>query len=236
VLTRSLVRITEKINLSVTQVQHCAQAAFSGVSSIPITSGQSYTANNMLILFIRCGGTTVSSITDSQGNTYSKVTGARWGASSARDAEVWSCSVSTSGVANPVITFAATSTMASYVTVAEYASPVGGVGCAATAIGNANTDNPVLSGITSVWEGSMLIANLWDSNDSLSSSLAIPNGWTIDTNLCINNVGGGSGWANIQMYNSYPMTAPDGRFGFQWVLTTPTTIDDWAMDLVVVTL
>ena len=187
-----------------------------------------------IVLFVRFGGATISSVTDNQAggsNTYTSVVGpTQWGvAPEATDrwAQVFLArNISGGGKLTITVTLSAASTHDIYLAAIEYSGvdPVNPVNATAYGTGTVSANGaPVTGNLATKVANTKLVATSWDSNEPYTST---GNGVGYATDSAAGNpsISGGSGWANLTEDRSaasvgtWNATARSMRAVDQWVI------------------
>jgi hypothetical protein len=211
--------------MSFSIVQQATAYASAGSGAISFLFPNNMSSGNHCLVFIRCGGTDsqlgqikVSGIATNAG--YQVVRQDVWGHSPGatdRDSEIWIGS-SISGQKNLEIALNGNSTYGVFVTAYEISGTLT-THLSTTNKGQGGTVQT--NGVTTTAATSRVIAFLWDSNDSLSSSM-VPSGWTEETAAEQPSQALGSGNVNSVIHQDQTST---GTYSATW--TNTSTVDAW---------
>jgi hypothetical protein len=208
---------------------------FTGNSSGTVSFSTASAAGDTILLFLRFGGATISSVTDSQtggSNIYSSVLGpTAWGFApnvTDRWAQVFVAKNITGGSRLTItVTLSGSSTHDIYMAALEYSGvdPVNPVNATAYGTGPYGT-SPATSNLTTTVPNVKLVATGWDSNESYTST-SNGSGYTTDAAAGVPSISGGTGWANLTEDQTAAIAGT-------WKATTKSTraVDDWAIQLI----
>jgi hypothetical protein len=208
---------------------------FTGNSSGTVTFSTASAAGDTIMLFLRFGGATVTSITDNQpggSNIYSSVLGpTQWGVApnvTDRWAQVFVAKNITGGSRLTItLSLSGSSTHDIYIAAVEYSGvdPVNPVNATASGTGTLGT-NPATANLTTTVANTKLVTTSWDSNESYTPT-SNGTGYTTDAAAGVPSISGGTGWANLTEDET---AAAAGT----WNATTKSTraVDDWVIHLI----
>lgn len=218
-------------------VQSAPGEAVVGSTSATFSFGAPSQPGDTIILFTRFGGTTISSITDTQSggsNTYTSMLGPTpWGVapeSTDRWAQVFVAkNIPGGSILTITVKLAGTSTHDTYIAALEYSGvdPVNPVNATAVATGTVLQNGaPATGNLTTTVANAELVATSWDSNESYTAA-GNGAGYTTDTAVGIMSLAGGSGWPNLTEYRAAPTPG-------SWNATTSSQpkVDQWAIQLI----
>ncbi len=220
-----------------TLVQSAGNAVSAGNSSITAKFPIIARAEDTVIVFLRFGGTTVSTITDTQGNAYDPVTGPmQWGTtrggSTDRVAQVFVAKAIAGGALSVTANLAGSSTHGLYAVALEYSgvdttNPVN-----AFAVGNGTVSQngaPTTANMNTTVANTKLVATSWDSNDSYAANNN-GSGFQTIVSAAVPSVAGGAGWGNLTEDATAPTTG-----NWNASATTGPNLVDWAIQAVALT-
>jgi hypothetical protein len=212
------------------------------------------TRGNTILLFLRFGGATITSVTDNQprrSNTYTSVLGpTHWGVppgSTDRWAQVF-LAKNIAGGSRLTITviFSGSTTHDTYIAALEYAgvdpnNPVNGTAVGTGTVGANGA--PVTGDLTTTVANTKLVATSWDSNESYTAT-GNGSGYATDIAAGIASLSGGKGWPNLTedrtaaTAGTWNATASSQPAVVDWVIqlvalapiTTATVSDDVSGD------
>ena len=209
-----------------------------GSNSATVTFSAPSAPGNTIVVFVRFGGTTITSVTDNQpggSNAYGSVLGRTlWGSAGQgtvdRYAQVFVAKNITGGSTLAVtVHLAGNSTRAIYMTALEYSGvdQVNPVNATAFGTGTAGTNGaPLTANLTTTVSNAKLVATAWDSNESYTST-GNGSGYTTESSAAIPSINGGSGWANL----TEDRTAAAAGTWNATASSSPGVID-WAIQLI----
>jgi hypothetical protein len=208
-----------------------------GNSSGTVSFSAASAAGDTVVLFVRFGGTTISSVTDNQtggSNSYVSVLGpTAWGVApnvTDRSAQVFVVKNITGGSRLTIrVSLAGSSTHDIYMAALEYSGvdPVNPVNATALGTGTFGTDGaPTTPNLTTTVANTKLVATSWDSNESYTST-SNGSGYTTDSAAGVSSISGGTGWASLTEDRT---AAAAGT----WNATTKSTraVVDWVIHLI----
>src|SRR5467141_1932861 len=217
-------------------VQSAHGSSSTGNSSGTVTFSTPSAAGDTIVLFVRFGGTTISSVSDNQpggSNSYGSVLGPTpWGvapSSTDRSAQVFVAKDITGGSRLTItVTFSGSTTHNTYMAALEYSGvdPANPVNATAVGTGTVHVNGaPTTSNLTTTVANAKLVATSWDSNESYTST-GNGSGYTTDTAAGSPSLAGGSGWSNLTEDRTAAIAGT-------WNATASSTaVDDWAIQLI----
>jgi hypothetical protein len=219
-------------------VRSAPGASSGGNSSATAVFSAPSAPGNTMVVFLRFGGTTITSVTDNQpggSNTYNSVLGpSLWGTAAQgtvdRYAQVFVAKNIIGGSKLTItVRLAGNSTRAIYMTALEYSGvdPVNPVNATAFRTGTTATNGaPATANLTTTVSNAKLVATSWDSNESYIAS-GNGSGYTTESSAEIVSISGGSGWPNLTEDRT---AAAAGT----WNATASSlpAVRDWAIQLV----
>jgi hypothetical protein len=187
------------------------------------------------VLFVRFGGTTISSVTDNQSggsNTYNSVLGpTQWGIapnSTDRSGQVFVAkNIRGGSTLTLTVALAGSSTHDTYMVALEYSGvdPINPINATAVGTGT-NGRTPATANVTTTGANVKLVATSWDSNESYTST-GNGTGFTTDVSAGVVSLSGGSGWANL----TEDRTAPTAGTWNATASSSPA-VNDWVIQMV----
>ena len=191
-------------------------------------------AGDTIVLFVRFGGTTISSVTDNQAggsNNYVSVLGpTKWGVVpnvTDRWAQVFVAKNIRGGSRLTIkVSLAGSSTHDIYMAALEYSGvdPVNPINATASGVGTVGSNGaPTTPNVTTSVANTKLVATSWDSNESYNST-GNGNGYTTDSAAGVPSISGGTGWANLTedrtavTAGTWSATAKSTRAVVDWVI------------------
>ena len=221
-------------------VQSAHGSSSTGNSSGTVSFRAPSAAGDTIVLFVRFGGTTISSVTDNQpsgSNSYGSVLGpTQWGVApnvTDRWAQVFVAKDITGGSTLTItVSFSGGSgstTHNTYMVAVEYSGvdPANPVSATAVGTGTVNVNGaPTTGNLTTTLTNTKLVATSWDSNESYTST-GNGSGYTTNTAAGAPSIGGGTGWANL----TEDRTATTAG---TWNATASSlpAVADWAIQLI----
>jgi large repetitive protein len=220
-----------------TLVQTAGHAVSAGNSSISLNFASLSNAGDAIVVFLRFGGTTVSSITDSQSNTYTPAVGPiNWGTAGGgatdRYAEVFVAKNIVGGALNLTVNLTGSSTHGFYAVAVDYSgvdlnNPVN---ASASGVGTVSVNgSPKTANMNTSAVNTKLVATSWDSNDSYTST-GNGSGYTTNIAAGVTSVSGGGGWGNL----TEDETASAAGIWNATASNLPAVVD-WAIQVVALT-
>jgi hypothetical protein len=216
-------------------VQSAPGSSLVGNSSGTVSFSAPSTSGDTIVLFVRFGGTTISSVTDNQSggsNTYSSVIGpTQWGIapnSTDRSAQVFVAKSITGGSTLTIrVTLSGSSTHDIYMAALEYSGvdPINPINATAVGTGT-NGRTPATANVTTTVANAKLAATSWDSNESYTST-GNGTGFTTEVSAGVVSLSGGSGWANL----TEDRTAPTAGTWNATASSSPA-VNDWVVQMV----
>jgi hypothetical protein len=218
-------------------VRSAGGSSSTGNGSGAVSFSAASAAGDTIVLFVRFGGATITSVTDNQSggsNSYTSVLGpTHWGVTpnpTDRWAQVFVAKNITGGSTLRItVTLSGSSTHDIYMAALEYlgVDPTNPVNATASGFGKASTTGaPVTGNLTTTVANAQLVATSWDSNESYTST-GNGSGYTTDAAAGVRSISGGSGWANLTEYRS---AATAGTYNAR--ASSSPAVDDWVIQLV----
>jgi hypothetical protein len=219
-------------------VQSAPGSSLTGNSSGTVSFSAPSVAGDTIVLFVRFGGTTISSVTDNHpggSNTYTSVLGpTQWGVapnSTDRSAQVFVASNIAGGSTLTItVTLAGNSTHDIYMAALEYSGvdPTNPVNVTAVGSGT-NGRAPSTGNATTTVANTKLVATSWDSNESYTAS-GNGTGYVTDVAAGITSISGGSGWSNLTEDRT---AATAGTWNA--TASSAPAVNDWIVQMVALT-
>ncbi len=218
-------------------VQTARASSSSGTSSVTASFPSANLAGDTVLVFLRFGGTTVSSVTDNQSggtNTYASVVGpTQWGVApdpTDRWAQVFLAKNIIGGTPLDItVSFAGASTRDVYAVAVEYSGvdPANPVNAVAVGTGSVGANGaPKTPNLTTTVGNTKLVATSWDSNESYTAT-GNGTGYTTNTAAGVSSLSGGAGWANLT-----EDTTASSAGSWNATASSAPAVADWAIQVV----
>jgi hypothetical protein len=218
-------------------VQSAPGSRLTGNTSGAVSFSAANTGGNTIVLFVRFGGATITSVTDNQpggSNTYASVLGpTHWGVppnSTDRWAQVFLAkNIVGNSPLTVAVTFSGSTTHDTYLAALEYSGvdPNNPVNATAVGTGTVGANGaPVTGNLTTTVANTKLVATSWDSNESYTAT-GNGSGYATDVAAGIASLSGGSGWPNLTEDRTAATTGT-------WNATASSqpAVVDWVIQLV----